>query len=425
MKGIKNFSANFLLVIFSLSIPLIIAEVVFKRGVFNRNNSSFNKYRKQELYASKWDENFWKLYHIFSGKEAIGRNPIIGWAYPSYYNENFYHQNVPLIKGRRATLLYGDSFAQCVKGMETFQDIINADSNYSKNNFFINYGTGAFGVDQIYTLFRNSYQKFNNPIIVFSFMTEDLDRSALQLREGLKPYYKIEGDSLVFIKQDYIGNFDAFIQKNPITIKSLLWRKFLYSDVNFFSDDLTALLTGELSNREKVIALNSIILQEAVKELRNSKTDFIFLVFNSMEDILTPVEKNWRMKFVSEFVESNNINAIYTKDLLPQFEKKDSIWLMNYYLENDGHPNSNFNKIISNRIVSEIINEHYEKNSSSARIQYPYTYENLYDSVIRSIYSDQAVLRQSDENASRDKISLDSAVKNMANWMIWDKYEKK
>ena len=98
---------------------------------------------------------------------------------------------------------------------------------------------------------------------------------------------------------------------------------------------------------------------------------------------------------------------------------------MNYYLENDGHPNSNFNKIISNRIVSEIINEHYEKNSSSARIQYPYTYENLYDSVIRSIYSDQAVLRQSDENASRDKISLDSAVKNMANWMIWDKYEKK
>ncbi|HNR18593.1 MAG TPA: hypothetical protein PKN75_00930 [Bacteroidia bacterium] len=421
----KKHLINFLLVIVSCSIPLVLAEYVFKKGLFDKTNKGFNKYRDQNLYASKCDENFWKLYHIFSGKEAIGRNAMIGWTYPSYYNGNFFHQNVPLIKKRRATLLYGDSFAQCVKGTETFQDIINADSNYNKNNFFINYGTGAFGVDQIYTLFRNSYQKFNNPIVVFSFMTEDLDRSVLQLREGLKPFYKIEEDSLVFIKQDYIGNFDAFIQKNPITIKSLLWRKFLYSDVNFLSDDLTALLTGELSNREKVIALNRKILQEAVNELRHSNTDFIFLVFNSIEDILTPTEKNWRLKFVSEFVESNKINAIYTKDLLPSAEKRDSTWLLNFYIENDGHPNSNFNRIISNRIVSEILNERYERNSSHDRIQYPYTYENLYDSVIRNVYSNQAVLKQSEENAKRDKISLDSAVKKMANWMIWDKYEKK
>jgi hypothetical protein len=418
----KKHLINFLLVIISCSVPLFLSEYIFHKGLFNNANKSFKKYRDQTLYAADWDENFWKLYHKFTGKEAIGHNTLIGWNYPSYFNRNFFHQHVPYIKKRRVTLLYGDSFAQCVAGAETFQDIINADTAFAKDNYFINYGTGAFGVDQIYTLCKNTYYKFENPVVVFSFMSEDIDRSVLHIREGIKPYYTLEGDSLVFNPQPYVGNFDSFIKENPVSIKSLLWRKFLYSNANFLPKKLTRHLTGEIANHSKVIALNKKILQAAINELRQSKTDFIFLVFNSMGDVLMPKEDNWRMQFITDFIERNNIKPVYTKDLLPLDEHPDSTKLYTYYLTNDGHPNTTFNKIISRKIMDDVQNGNYEKNSSPQRIQYPYTYTHIYDSVTSLINSNDRLHQQVLLNVQKDKMPLDTAVKNMAMWLLYEKY---
>ena len=112
---------------------------------------------------------------------------------------------------------------ECTKS-PCFQDILNADTTFSKRCYMLNYGVGGYGVDQTYLLMSSSVAQYRNPVIVFSLLTEDLDRALLSVREGPKPRYVLDDGKLesrmIPIDRDPA---DSFARTNP-AIRSYLWR---------------------------------------------------------------------------------------------------------------------------------------------------------------------------------------------------------
>ncbi|MEP7168035.1 MAG: hypothetical protein ABI855_01565, partial [Bacteroidota bacterium] len=306
--------------------------------------------------------------------------------------------------------------------LKYFEDILNGDSVFNKNYYFINYGIGAYGVDQIYTLMKNSYIHYENPIVIFSLMTYDLDRSCLSIREGAKPYYTLDKNNELVLNE--IENYKSaaqYLKKNPLTIKSYLWRRFLYGDLNFFSKNTTEFLTGEKANREKIKKLNEKIILSAIQTLRESKTDFMFLIFHPPGDFLIKEENNWRIQFVKKILDSNSIKYIWTKDLIKDKVTMDSSSLDSFFLKNDGHPNSRFNVIISQEMKNRIIENNYEHydNNNKKLISKTYFYKNKLDSVINRLKADTTQHSSIMDIARKKNQPFDEAVIGMAEWILW------
>jgi len=306
-KRIFSFTKKLVIVVCSVLISVFIAEIAFRSLLFS-DLAIGNSLRRPELYSDFWfSDDYWKLRYVWNKYLPLWKqkyyhppsrkiiHPLLGWVNDNFSSENFLHNKVKELNGRRPVLLYGDSFAECVD-IQCFQDILNKDEEFGKTNFLLNYGVGGYGVDQIYLLFQKTLNLYNNPFVVFSFMTDDLDRSNLSVREGQKPYFEIVNGELRLQGVPINPNPDDFFKKNPPLIKSYLWNKFLYLKRNMLVN-LRAYLRDDVKKRNKMITLNEMILSKAVMELTKRNTDFVFLIFHpqySLEDKSDPWAESWR-----------------------------------------------------------------------------------------------------------------------------------
>jgi hypothetical protein len=433
MRKLKTYLLNFLLVILSVGVTFGLCEYIFRKALFTSdNNKAFDKYRQHFLYADTWDENYWKLAQIWKIIKPIKTHPFLGWNFKGW-KQTLFHSEVQNLNGKRPVLLYGDSFAQCVEGTTPFETFLNHDSAFTENYHFINYGTGAYGVDQIYTMFKCTFMHYNNPVVIFSFLTDDLVRSCLYFREGQKPVYHVQDDgSLKLDTSRYILSNESYIMKYPPQITSYLWRKFLYSNVNFLPKKITQYLTGEATNRKKVIDLNQKIITDVIRLLRESKTDFIFLVFQEKEDYQFKEKDNWRVNFIRKILNENHVQYIWAEDLIrDKINLQDTIALDKYHIKNDGHPTTEFIHLIADQIKKHVMNADYEKfekhltkNEYIVPGQRPYYYTDRLDSAIRVIKSDSGMIRIALANSIEKKITLDKAITDFGIWMLWHQEEE-
>ena len=172
------------------------------------------------------ESNYWKLYYLFNGKLKPPANPhpLLGWV-GDFSRETYLHNEASNINGRKAVLLYGDSFAACATTKEEcFQGMLNADDEFASEGYLINYGVGDYGVDQIFLLLKNSLHHFQNPFVIISFMTHDVDRSTLSVRIGQKPYFEFVGGELVLRGPPINSDPNDFFAKNPPRVPSYLFR---------------------------------------------------------------------------------------------------------------------------------------------------------------------------------------------------------
>ena len=237
----KKWLVNILILFVSVFIALFVGELAFRAVIFS-GSEIFKNLRNPENYASSNNESdYWKLSYEFGGEYKPPKNPhpLLGWI-GNFDRETLMHNDAGKLNNRRPVILYGDSYAQCVAEALCFEDFLNNDSAFLKEHYFLNYGVGGYGVDQISLLYKNTIDKFEKPFVVFSLMNYDIDRSILSVRTGQKPYFEIENDSLVLRGTPINQNPEEFFEENPIKIKSLLFRKFLYSKLNFLPDWFTS-----------------------------------------------------------------------------------------------------------------------------------------------------------------------------------------
>ena len=343
----KHFSAQKILLplvglLLTIALTCGLAEIAL-RVVISSDTWLGKKVRNPKLYGDWYSsDNFWKLYYEWDGAYGPPDNPhpLLGWIGP-FSPTSYVHHQSKQIKGRRPVLLFGDSFAQCVGGEQCFQDILNSHEQFSERFFLLNYGVGGYGTDQIHLLMTKALEQYENPIVLFSFMTYDLDRSLLSVRTGQKPHFTIHGDSLQLSSVPIDPDPAHFFATHPARVSSyffsvlrriplLIWPSGVGDDPQF---------------RPAKKALNEKILQTTVQELCRRDIPFLFIIFHSGSAIL---REDWRNPWLRNMLERNTIPYVWSKDLLTQLESELGIDAL-IGLQHS-HPTTLYNETIAREI---------------------------------------------------------------------------
>ena len=152
---------------------------------------------------------------------------------------------------------------------------------------------------------ENAINNFENPIVIFTFLTNDLQRSTFKIRDGNKFYYSLIGDSLVY-NTGSLGSFtDDYINSNPPDIKSYLWRKILCDNRLTKLIQPLKKLRSDLQ-QEKIpytIKLNDAIMKQVVNTLNKKRIDFFSIVFcaqGEYENEQITWQEKWALNFFKE-----------------------------------------------------------------------------------------------------------------------------
>lgn len=348
---------NITLLLGSILVTFSIAEFGLRYMLFSKSDS-FASLKEPSAYThylldhheNFYNENYWKLVNQFrEGMNVEHPHSLLGWC-GKFSRETLQHKEEGNLLGRRPVLLYGDSFAQCVDSVRCFEDVLNSDSVFSARHYLLNYGVGGYGVDQISLLFEETYKKFEDPFVVFSLLTTDLDRSMLAFRDAQKPYFKIINGELELKGVPITLSTNEYLEENPPKIKSYLFNRFRNSKLNPIKQK-----PGKKEEKyiEELLMLNGLILERVFTQLEESGLDYVILIFQPESH---PVAY-WRMKFLLELCEKHGVDYIRARDLQwmdTDFETYDPY---RYIIVGDGHPTSYMNGLVSKEIKRLILDK--------------------------------------------------------------------
>jgi hypothetical protein len=310
----------------------------------------FESLRRAARYADPdGDEDCWKLEYRFGPRFPPPRHPhpVLGWV-GRFSPDTYAHDDEGRLAGRRPVLLYGDSFAACAPGVRCFEEILGADPAFAEEHLLLNYGVGGYGVDQILLLLQRSIERYEDPFVVLSLMTLDLDRSVLTVRTGQKPRFGLEDGELVLDSPPIEPDAAAFFDAHPPGIRSYVYRGLLYS--RLMPRGVRAWLTGERASIARKEELNGALIRELLREVRSRGLDCVFLVFHPhVEGSTLDGAPDWRERFLRALLEREQVPLIWSKDLVER-SPEGAFDAGRYILPGDGHPTALFNELIAQRI---------------------------------------------------------------------------
>lgn len=333
----------------SFVLALVASELAIRIALSGRGPLSARLRDPHRFANCLIDDDWWILEHAWRTQRWFCErkpHPLLGWV-GNFSRDTYAHLQKDELNGRIPVLLYGDSFAQCLEEATSFQAFLNNDEEFSKTHYLLNYGVGGYGVDQIYLLFLNSIDHYEKPFVIFSFMTLDLDRSILTVRDGQKPYFVADGDDMRLAGVPIDPDIDRFYRMHPPYIRSYFWR-LLFHSMEYGKQECIS------RRREKqTLDINRRILAATIRELRSRKLDFIFLVFQPIESFCGKPNWNWRDVWIMNFLDGENIPYICTKDVLDR--KAPGRKMMDLFVHNNWHPTPFANRLIAEEIKRQVL----------------------------------------------------------------------
>jgi hypothetical protein len=345
----------------TLVLTAVASEAIFRALLFSKAGF-MEKFRKPELYVDyDSDSNYWKLYYLFGGKlkPPVNPHPLLGWV-GDFSRETYLHSEASKIQGRRAVLLYGDSFAGCLttKG-ECFQGILNADDEFAARCYLLNYGVGNYGVDQIFLLLKNSLDHFQNPFVIVSVLTQDIDRSTLSVRIGQKPYFELVDGELVLQGSPIDANPKDFFEKNPPTIPSYLFR--LWVQGNGWPQQVRQYFKGVDHIRNKKVKINEHLLLNIIYEVRKRHLQHLFVIFHLDRAVWDTDWIDWQNDLIERVLRNNQVPYISAKEIVRRHLREHNANIDDYYIKGDGHPSALQNKILADVMKKVVLDEIRDK----------------------------------------------------------------
>jgi hypothetical protein len=107
-------AVNVALATVSIILLLLAIELMLRQILFHPVRG-FGRLRDPGRYADYFSEDdYWKLYVLLGTRwrAPAEPHPVLGWV-GNFDRETYIHNDFPALGGRRAVLLYGDSFAEC------------------------------------------------------------------------------------------------------------------------------------------------------------------------------------------------------------------------------------------------------------------------------------------------------------------------
>jgi hypothetical protein len=348
---VPNRIINLTISLVAILVTFIVSEALLRLALFS-SNPTFEFLRHPQYYADYFsDDDYWKLYARFDGrhKPPESPHPVLGWV-GAFSRDDYSHHQSANIHDRKPVLLYGDSFAKCSQGVLCFEDILNNDNEFSRDHYFLNYGVDGYGADQIFLLLQNTIDLYEDPFVVFSLMTADLDRSILSVRIGQKPRFRIESDTLTLEQTPIYPNPDDFFTENSPRIRSYLYRRILFA--NFVPNGLRSFLRRESARTNEKMQVNEKIILEAVRELDARGIDYVFVIFHGNWRAVGTIdsEGNWRDRFLKKLLEEHEIPYIWSREIIRAASQDSGTSLEDYFVPHDGHPTTHYNTLIAERI---------------------------------------------------------------------------
>lgn len=420
--GWRSTFSKVALLVGSTTIALLAAERMFRWALFG-NDPAFAALREPGKYADPFDESDnWKLYYLFGGtyRPPDHPHPLLGWI-GDFGPRSLMHNMISKVGERRPVLLYGDSYAQCMPEVACFEDLLNTDSAFARSHYLLNYGVGGYGVDQIELLFENTFERYDRPMVIFSLMATDLDRSILDWRTGQKPMFRVDDDQLRLEGVPIDPDPAHYMTTHGPRIRSFLWRRFLFSDANVLPDAITSAVLGRARIERQKIALNTLILQRAIGRLRAARIPFFFVVFHyvtmDQPQFMVTREDNWRDRTLRSFLDGEKVPYIWSKDII----RRDTAWtgtnLDRYMLMDNGHPTTYLNTLIAaemKRLVFAV--------DTAARNVPNVAAEDGYEQRVRDLMtyipSDSAWWRKTRDHALVDGGPLELRLRKEAEWSV-------
>ncbi|MCB0754331.1 MAG: hypothetical protein H6603_04185 [Flavobacteriales bacterium] len=339
------------------AITLVITEFSLRFILFS-DIPGFENLRDPSLYAKVYNDrgdlmfsdDYWKLYHRFRNEYSPPDtcHPELGWV-GDFERKSLKHYHAHKVGKRRAVLLYGDSFAQCVNA-QCFQEHLNSDSAFSEQHYLLNYGVGGYGVGQIYSLFRKTATSFEKPFVVFSIMTHDLDRTVLSNRIGPKPYYEEINGQLIKKGIPVETDPDAFYNDNPPSILSYLYRLFL----SRFVPQKRVSAEETCQFKKKIARTNQLLLEQTIGELKSLDTDYLVLIFNP----LSSGKHDWRHLWLRRFLNNEGVPHLFTIDIMEQDAYEGGDYAL-YEQPENGHPTTYQVSLISEVLKKAVMDSSY------------------------------------------------------------------
>jgi hypothetical protein len=331
----------------------------------------------------------------------------LGWI--GYFDGDTYlHNDFKHLGRRRPVLLYGDSFAMCVDSVQCFEDILNADSSFTADNYLLNYGVGGYGVGQAALLCKATAPKYDRPLVIFSMLTTDIDRTILAVRTGQKPYFDLEDGQLKLKGIPINPNPEAFFEENGPGITSYLYRRFVYSDLNVLPYRIRKRMTRKDYYIKKKQDVNEALIQQVTFELRGANMDFAFMVFHFEDDMMSPnSEDNWRDQFFKRVIhDDNQAPLIWTKSIIRDHRQTHPENSHDaYIIPGNGHPTTLYNRLIAEEI-KRYAREEFPASAERDSLNLNY-FQNRVADVERQIRSNEEWLGTMVEKAEKEGRELD------------------
>jgi hypothetical protein len=290
----------------SVAVGLLLLEGAMRAVLFAdamKSTALAHELRKPGLYAQSGGADYWKLYTRFEQPGSRRRhNPFsahFGWLKDDIDAATLAHADEQDLGARTPVLLFGDSFAGCVRRAgDCWQDLL-ASSELAERYRLLNYGVGGYGFDQAYLLMHDVVARFRaqQPVVAMALLVDDdLDRCYTSVRIRPKPYFTVENDALRLhevVEEDPL----RFVELDPPGISSYFLRWCLFGS-GWFARDAAQAWTHERDHVAEKEAVTARLIASAHAELEALGVTHFFLLFHGQGALTATGPYGWQEPFL-------------------------------------------------------------------------------------------------------------------------------
>lgn len=326
----------------------LLGEMMIRTGIA----LNIKQFKSPDLYLdSNADDDYWKLQRVWQGwnpvfftKDSFRKfervDPLLGWTEANITQGNPLGLQEDALKQidspNPKILFYGDSF---VKGASDKKFEIPKFMNSKIAGIdVVDLGVGGYGTDQVYLMFKETYQKFIHPLILVGILgNDDLDRMVLSVRTSQKPYFIINGMGNLQLKGVPIEKDQKkYFLNHPLSIRS------------YFFDFVKRRLFPREKNIKMKELIGSKLLDLFKANAENAKDKLLFVLFYPERGLTTT---DWQEEFLKGKLNQLGLHYIDTKDFLWQYAHENHLKLSSFYWEHNGHHNNLGNQVIAEGII--------------------------------------------------------------------------
>jgi hypothetical protein len=233
------------------------------------------------------------------------------------------------------------------------EDLVNGDEAFAAGHWLLNYAVSGYGLDQILLLVRATIGLYDDPVVIVSWMTLDLDRVVLTVRDLPKPYFRIEQDELVLCGTPLPADPEDFYRAHPPEVRSYLLARLRHSRLG---QRITRRLGCDEPHLQEKQELGRAMVRSLVHELGSREVDAVLVVFHPQVPGVSTLDGagEWRDGYFRALLGELDVDALWAKDLVRGVlaagaRPEDLIDPRN------GHPTVLYNEIVARAIRARVV----------------------------------------------------------------------